>query len=609
MPDKIKLLSDSVANQIAAGEVIQRPASVVKELVENAIDAGANSIQVIIKDSGKTLIQIIDNGSGMSETDARMAFERHATSKITKADDLFALTSMGFRGEALASIAAVAEVELRTKLHNNEIGTKINIAGSEIKNQENISCPNGTNFIIKNLFFNIPARRKFLKTNRIEYKHILTELHRIILTNPEIGFSFISDDDTIFQLKPENLRQRIVSVFGKNINQSMISINTETSIVEIHGYITKPERAKKVHSEQFFFANNRYMNHAYFRKAISMAYEKLIKEGEYPSYFIYFKVNPANIDINIHPTKTEIKFEDEHAIFQILNASVKESLGKFNIIPSLDFEDNFTRDMHLTSDTVIKPPTININPNYNPFKPQSTYNNQTNKPPKDWQQVYQTNTNKTPDDFFIPEENNTIEKNNIFDNNDIEIENKNIFFQLKTKYILTSGKSGLIIINQNRAHQRILFEKYMSILETRKGVTQRSLFPIEIEPSSEERAVLIEILTELNNIGFEILLKGQNKFEIKGVPADLLNHDIKEILQNLINVLSEVSGNANMVLYEKIAHSLAKAAAIKTGKLLHEKEMQDIFFRLMTCSNQNYTIEGKKILEIISINEIEKKLN
>jgi DNA mismatch repair protein MutL len=605
----IKLLSDSVANQIAAGEVIQRPASVVKELTENAIDAGAKEIQIIIKDAGKTLIQIIDNGIGMSPVDARMAFERHATSKISEAKDLFAIRTMGFRGEALASIAAVATVELKTRRENDDVGTHVIISGSDVLSQDPVSCSKGSNFMVKNLFFNIPARRKFLKTDNVENRNILNEVYRIVLAHPELSFLVVCDNNTVLKLSPENLRQRIVSVFGKSLNQHLINLSVETSLINITGFIAKPERSRKSTSEQFFFVNNRYMLHPYFRKSVTMAYDKLIAEGEHPSFFIYFETSPASIDINIHPTKTEIKFEDEQAIFQILNATVKEALGKFNVIPGLDFEENITRDAHLTSKTSVKPPAITVNPDYNPFE-SAAYNKISNSPPKNWQSLYSENTQKTPDDFYLPQEKKLPENNQLItEQGQISNQAKNVFFQLKNKYILTSGKSGMIVIDQKRAHERILFEKFMSLLETRKGVVQKSLFPVIYEPGPDDRAVLIEVITELNNIGFEIALIGKDKFEIRGVPGDLTDIDPLKTIEQMVYVLGEVSGSAEMVLNEKIALSLAKTAAFKIGKVLREEEMQELFYKLMSCVNHNYTVEGKKILEIINIDEIEKKLN
>jgi len=612
MSDIIKLLSDSVANQIAAGEVIQRPASVVKELVENALDADATDVQINIKDAGRTLIQIIDNGKGMSPVDARMSFERHATSKISKAEDLFAIRTMGFRGEALASIAAVASVELKTKRDADNVGTYLNIAASDVISQEPVACSKGSNFMVKNLFYNVPARRKFLKSDSIENKHILNEIYRIVIANPSISFTVAFGNETILKLVPENLRQRIVSVFGKSLNQHLVSLNSETSIVNVKGFVAKPERSRKNTSEQYFFANNRYMLHPYFRKAVSMAFDKLIPEGEHPSFFVFLDVDTSSIDINIHPTKTEIKFEDEQAIFQILNASVKEALGKFNVVPGLDFEENITRDAHLTSKTSVKPPAITINPDYNPFetKTVSSAYKAAGSPPRNWQSLYQENVQKTPDDFFLPENDSTqLKTNPLQEVLPVAGQVKNVYFQLKNKFILTSGKSGMIIFDQKRAHERILFERFMSLLETRKGVVQKSLFPIIYEPDPNDRAVLLQVMTELNNIGFEIVMMGKDKFEIRGVPGDLTDIDPLKTIEQMVYVLSEVSGSAELVLNEKIALSLAKTAAFKVGKVLREEEMEDLFYRLMSCSNHNYTVDGRKILEMINIDEIEKKFN
>lgn len=612
MSDIIKLLSDSVANQIAAGEVIQRPSSIVKELVENSLDAGASEIKIAIKDAGRTLIQIIDNGKGMSPSDARTAFERHATSKISCADDLFAIKSMGFRGEALASIAAVASVELKTKTQDSELGTCIKISGTKVESQEVVSCQTGANFIVKNLFFNVPARRKFLKSNSIENKHILTEIHRIVLANPNVAFHVIIENENALTLYPENLRQRIVNVFGKNINQHLVSINTESAIVNIKGFIAKPERTRKTTNEQFFFVNNRFMIHPYFRKAISLAYEKLIPQGEYPSFFIYFDLDPSAIDINIHPTKTEIKFEEEQSIFQILSASVKEALGKFNIVPGLDFEDNITRDVHLTSSTTFKPPVIEINPDYNPFKQEK---NSQQKPlnfvPRNWTSLYEQNQNKNREDFVIPEIEKTNEQISFLPSSetDEKLIPKSMFFQFKNKYIITSLKSGLTIIDQKRAHERILFDKFIKLIETRKGVKQRTLFPVILEPSPNDRAVLMEIISDLNNIGFEIVVVGKEKFEIRAVPGDLTDLDPETLVKEIIFEITEVEGSAKNVLNEKIAIALAKASAIKYGRILSEVEMQELFNKLLLCQNHNYCPDGKKIIEIISIDEIERKLN
>ena len=616
MSDIIKLLSDSVANQIAAGEVVQRPSSVVKELVENSLDAGATNIDVIIKDAGRTLIQVVDNGFGMSPTDARMSFERHATSKISKAEDLFAITTMGFRGEALASIAAVAEVELVTRRADDELGTCINIAASKVKSQEPVAAAVGTNFKVRNLFFNIPARRKFLKSDKVEYKHIIDEIHRIVLTNPAVSFKVVFDDEVKYQLFAENVHQRIANVFGKKLNQNLVPIGVETQIVNIKGFIAKPEMSQKNTSEQFFFVNNRYMYHPYFRKAVTSAYDKLLPEGENPRFFIYLEVDPATIDINIHPTKTEIKFEGEQAIYMILNSAVKEALGKFNIVPSLSFEDDITRDVHLTSTTVVRPPVISVNPDFNPFK--YTDSGYKRDVPKNWEQMYERSNSKTRDDFDLPESENpqsdeymqSVQSHIQYGSDEnYSGDSKQKYLQLKNKYILTSSHSGMIVINQRRAHERIMYEHFMRMLETRSGVMQKSLFPLMFEPSPEERGLLIEVMTELNTIGFDIVMVGNDKFEIRGVPAELAEMDVNAIIRQLLDELSDGSPDVKLLLNDKIAISLAKSAAMTSGVSLKDEEMEDLFFRLMSCSNHNYTADGRKIMEIVDISEIESKFN
>ncbi len=607
MTDIIKLLSDSVANQIAAGEVIQRPSSVVKELVENSLDSGATKIHIIIKDAGRTLIQIIDNGCGMSATDARLSFERHATSKITNAKDLFSIKTLGFRGEALASVAAIASVELRTKRIEDNIGTIIKISGSKVETQEQILCPDGSNFMIKNLFFNVPARRKFLKTDKTEYRYILNEIYRIVLTNNDVEFLINFDGKDHLILNKENLKYRISNIFGKKINQSLISIKSETAIIKINGYISKPERTKKNNSEQYFFVNNRFMYHPYFRKAVTMAYDKLIPEGEYPSFFIYFDVDPSNIDVNIHPTKTEIKFEDEQAIFQIVNACIKESLGKFNVMPRIDFEENITRDAHLTSKTRIKPPSITINPDYNPFERNDKKQFKPNVP-NNWEQLY--NKDFDPGKNTETPEKESPEQGQLFDNqnNGTEPDFKSIFYQFKKKYIITSGKNGLIVIDQYRAHERVLYERFLHFLESRKGIVQKKMFPVELDLNNQERAFMLEVVESLNNIGFEIELKGTESFVLTGVPGDLDNKNPEELISNMLEILLNTPEDIKMILHEKIAFSLAKSAAIKSGIILKEEEMNNLFYQLMSCSNHNYTADGQKILDLITINEIENKL-
>jgi DNA mismatch repair protein MutL len=606
MTDVIKLLPDSVANQIAAGEVIQRPASVVKELVENAIDAGADKIQIIIKDAGRTLIQIVDNGHGMSPTDARLAFERHATSKINDANDLFMLTTLGFRGEALASIAAVASVELKTKRETDEVGSIIKISGSKIDIHEQIACADGSNFLVKNLFYNVPARRKFLKTDQTEYRYILNEINRIILTNSHIGFTVVFDGKEQLVLKKENVKQRIINVFGKKINENLISISSSTAIININGYISKPERTRKTNSEQYFFVNNRYMYHPYFRKAVTMAYEKLIPEGEHPSFFIYFEINPEKIDVNIHPTKTEIKFEDEQAVFQILNSCVKESLGKFNVFPRIDFEDNTTRDAHLTSSTIIRPPKISVNPEFNPFD--SDY--QSNKPRFSPPNIDKGKSFLDEDFEMKPkphdEEESQKTQHELFED-DKSLQKQSVFFQFKKKYIITAGKTGLIIIDQSRAHEKIIYDRFLILLKTRKGISQKSLFPEEIELNNEERAFMLEIIEDLNSIGFDIALKGSTSFIINGIPGDLPNENPTGLVMSVLGNLMNTPDRADLMLNEKIAMSLAKATRIKTGYHLSEEEMSELFHQLMLSPEHKYTPDGYKIIELVTLQEIENK--
>ena len=485
MSDIIRLLPDSVANQIAAGEVIQRPASVIKELVENAIDAGAQHIDVLVTDAGKSSIQVIDDGKGMSETDARLSFERHATSKIREAADLFALRTMGFRGEALASIAAVAQVELRTCVEGEELGTKLVIAGSKVESQEAISCPKGSNFCVKNLFFNVPARRKFLKSNQTELSNILTEFERIALVNPNVSFTLYHNDAELFNLPAIQLRQRIMGVFGKKINQDLLSLDVDTTMVRISGFVARPESARKKGARQYFFVNGRYMRHPYFHKAIMDAYEHLIPVGEQVSYFIYFDVDPGNIDVNIHPTKTEIKFENEQAIWQILAAAVKETLGKFNAVPSIDFDTEGMPDIPAFESSPyagIQPPKTTYNPDYNPFNtsavPPSSYSS---KPSRDWEQLYEGLEHHSsaqhiqksyPDDgdYFTAASMEQPVTPTLYDHSEEAAmgEKSSQHYQFKGRFILTSVKSGLMIIDQQRAHIRILYDQYLEQITRRQ---------------------------------------------------------------------------------------------------------------------------------------------
>ena len=615
MADIIQLLPDSVANQIAAGEVIQRPASVVKELVENAIDAGATQIKVNIKDAGRTLIQIIDNGCGMSDTDARMAFERHATSKIKTASDIFAIRTMGFRGEALASVAAIAEVELRTKEYDQDLGTYIHISGSTIITQEPVRCDNGTNFQIKNLFFNVPARRKFLKSNPAELKHIINEIQRIALANPDISISLHHNGSAIYELAGTNKRVRIVSMFGKNINQNLIPVDTETSLAKITGFIGQPKHARKVFGEQFFFVNKRYMKHPFFHKCIMQAYEKILPPGTFPSYFIYFDINPADIDVNIHPTKTEIKFENESALWQILQASVREALGKFNIVPSIDFDQagSVNIPMPLRNFGDVSSPEIKTNPTYNPFEPQTptknysgTGSNFASKPIErpnltNWQSLYKglaPNFDEKPEhqedepvQFRIEEQQTT--KTSV---------------QFKNKYILTPVKSGLMVIDQKRAHERILYERLMQVLETNEVSSQQQLFPETFELNASDASLLTSILPDLRALGFDIRDFGKNSFIINGTPGVLNASSPVEIIESLLEEYKNSPVSLQEKARETIAISLAQASAIPYGQTLKPNEISELIDNLFACQTPNFSPKGKMILSIMPLDDFEKLL-
>lgn len=614
MADIIHLLPDSVANQIAAGEVIQRPASVIKELVENAIDAGASQIKINVKDAGRTLIQIIDNGSGMSDTDARMSFERHATSKIKSANDIFAIRTMGFRGEALASIAAIADVELRTKEHDKDLGTFIHISGSVIISQEPTHCDSGTNFQIKNLFFNVPARRKFLKSNPAELKHIINEVQRVALANPEISISLHHNGSAIYELNGGNKRVRIVSMFGKNINQSLVPIDTETSLVKITGYIGQPQHAKKKMGEQFFFVNQRFMKHPYFHRAIMQAYEKILPPDAVPSYFIYFDLNPADIDVNIHPTKTEIKFENESAIWQILQASVREALGKFNVVPSIDFDQSGSVEipmpLHDFSEVTI--PEIKVNPNYNPFEPStpaksysgsgsiSSYRPKEQAVPGNWQSLYKGLEKDTsapvvpieePVQFRMEEQQST-----------------KISVQFKNKYILTPVKSGLMVIDQKRAHERILYERLMQVLESNEVASQQQLFPETFELNASDATLLTSILPDLRALGFDVREFGKNTFIVNGTPGVLNTSSPIEIIESLLEEYNNSPVNLQEKAREKVAVSLAQASAIPYGQALKQSEIDELIDNLFACQTPNFSPKGKKILSIMPLDDFEKLL-
>ncbi|MCE4563510.1 DNA mismatch repair endonuclease MutL [Maribellus sp. CM-23] len=615
MSDIIQLLPDAVANQIAAGEVIQRPASVVKELVENALDAGATEITINIKDAGKTLIQISDNGCGMSPTDARMAFERHATSKIKNANDLFCIRTMGFRGEALASIAAIADVELRTKKVEDELGTFIHIIGSEVKTQEPAGVNNGTNFLIKNLFFNVPARRKFLKANSTELKHIIWEVQRVALPNPEIRFSLIHNGTPVYELPAANYRKRIVDVFGKSLAQSLVNVDEDTSIVKIFGFIGQPKFARKTMGEQFFFVNGRFMRHPYFHKAIMQAYEQLLPPDSYPSYFLFLELDPGSIDINVHPTKTEIKFENERDIWPIIHAAIRESLGKHNVVPSIDFDQSGSIDIPVPKRSAegIRFPDIKINPDYNPFDtdkqhsggsytPSSTSTFREKKNLDNWEDLYEGVQLK------IKTENEPIAVKQSVDFSEARAEHftgKKVL-QLKQRYILTPVKSGLMVIDQRRAHERILFEQFLEVLKSDSVASQQQLFPQTIELNPADAAVLRSILEDLLSLGFDIREFGKDTFVINGTPGVLDVTSPELIVEKLLEEYKNSPVDARTKAKEQIALSLAKASALNYGIDLKQEEVDHLIDNLFACSTPNFTPDGKKVLNIIPLEDIEK---
>lgn len=608
MSDIIQLLPDSVANQIAAGEVIQRPASVIKELVENAVDAGANMINVLVVDAGRTSIQVIDDGKGMSDTDARLSFERHATSKIRKADDLFALHTMGFRGEALASIAAVAQVELRTRTADSEIGTQLLVAGSRVEDQQPVSCPVGSNFKVENLFYNVPARRKFLKSNSTELNNIITAFERIVLVYPQIGFTLHSNGTELMNLRAGSYHQRISDVFGKRFNQDLLSLGVETSMCKISGFVGKPETARKKGVHEYFFVNGRYMRHPYFHKAVINAYERLIPAGMQVPYFIYFDVEPGDIDVNIHPTKTEIKFENEQAIWQILTATVKDALGRFCDIPTIDFDTEGKPDIPVfgNDDNPVLP-SIDYNPSYNPFK-----SGNTSKPKviNNWESLYSfsSNDNSVQKDMFsdMPKE---PADSGLFGNTDnLVVEDKSpTHYQYKGTYIMTAVKSGLMIIDQHRADVRIRYERYLAQQNQHTSVSQRILFPETVQMPLSDVVLLEKILPELTNLGFELTDLGNNCYAIIGVPAGIEGLNPKSLLLDMVHDV--MNGDDSVAEIKKnLSISLARNAALPKGQLLSNAEMEELINGLFSCSNMNYTPDGEPILSILPQRDIEQLL-
>ena len=618
MSDIIQLLPDSVANQIAAGEVIQRPASVIKELVENAIDAGATSINVLVVDAGRTSIQVIDNGKGMSETDARLSFERHATSKIRKADDLFSLHTMGFRGEALASIAAVAQIELKTRMASDDLGTHLSISGSRFTNQEPCSCPVGSNFLVENLFFNVPARRKFLKSNTTELNNIINAFERIVLVYPHIAFTLYSNGTELFNLRSCNYRQRIVEVFGKRLNQDLLSIDVDTSLCHIHGFVGKPESARKKTPQQYFFVNERYMKHPYFHKAVITAFDRLIPQGEQIPYFLYFEVPPTNIDVNIHPTKTEIKFENEQAIWQILLAAVKEAVGRFNDIPSIDFDTEGKPDIPVFDPhSGTKAPKVEINPSFNPFKQTA----QLQKPsvPEGWEELYsglEGNVEIPQSKLFEQEnlgvdtpptdESLIISSASTASTNESVIEEKSpSHYQYKGSYIMTAVKSGLMIIDQHRAHIRILYEEYLRQLSSHKAHSQKVLFPEVVQLTVSDKLIIDRILPEMAEMGFQLDSLGGDSYAVNGVPAGIEGLNAVSLIQDMVASAVESGASVKEDIDRTLALSLARNAAIPQGQVLTNSEMDNLVNELFTCENVNYTPSGEPIIAVMKQLDIE----
>lgn len=604
MTDIIHLLPDTVANQIAAGEVIQRPASVIKELVENAVDAGARNIQVIIVDAGRTSIQVIDDGCGMSETDARLAFERHATSKISKADDLFALHTMGFRGEALPSIAAVAQVELTTRMADDEVGTRLCLSASKVVSQEPASCPVGSNFKVENLFYNVPVRRKFLKSNVTEMNNILTAFERIVLVYPNVAFSLHSNGTELLKLRAGTLLQRITDVFGKHFCQELLPVEVKTVMGNITGFVGKPESAKKKGAHQYLFVNGRYMRHAYFHKAILNAYERLITEGTQPPYLIYFDVAPADIDVNIHPTKTEIKFENEQPIWQILSAAVKDAIGRFCEVPSIDFDTEGRPDIPVFNPLHdnIAAPRVNYNSSYNPFKSPSAGSDRVTSQHATGELDTSASTFAAPQ----PPIDGTL-----FDELEpapaLIADKSPVHYQYKGRYIMTAVKSGLMIVDQHRASVRILFEKFLAQTADHKMVPQSVLFPEAVQFSPSEVVTLQQVLPQLSTMGFELSDLGGGSYAVNAIPGGV-EGDPVSLVRTIVAEVAEKGGADLVSQREKLALSLARATAVSYGQLLSNEEMDNLTNQLFACSNVNYTPDGRAILCIFPQCDLERLL-
>ena len=615
MSDVIKLLPDSVANQIAAGEVIQRPASVIKELVENAIDAQATDIHIVLKDAGRTLIQVIDNGVGMSDTDARLAFERHSTSKIRQADDLFALSTMGFRGEALASIAAISHIELRTCARGNQLGTKLIINASHCESQEPDVCPMGCNFMIKDLFFNVPARRKFLKSNQVELSNIIKEFEKLALVNYNVEFTLSHNGNVLYKLNRGSFKQRIVSIFGHNLDQQLVPLNVETSLVKISGFIGKPENARKRNTLQFFFVNGRYMRHPYFHKAVNSCYNELISDDAQPNYFLVFDVDPETIDVNIHPTKTEIKFENEMPIWQIVSAAVKETLGRFSVVPSIDFDKEDAPEIPaFTLPHTTTPPAISVDKGYNPFKEKTgsgsatgggSYVHSSNAMPN-WEELYK-NFEKTKQEGFDEFSGTAVDGAMPQEAPIIAVdEGPKSILQLDNRYLLFISQEGVIVIDQHRAHLAVLYNRLIQQIDGMNVVSQRVLFPEIVHFNAAQNVVFEEIETELEKAGFGVSKLSGGDWSINSVPPGLDNVDVIDLLNEVISSVSSGGGNLKDKVFENIALTIATRAAIPYGRQLNSEEMKSLVTDWQSLQNNKYTPNGKLIVNVLTLEQVAK---
>ena len=610
MADIIQLLPDHVANQIAAGEVVQRPASVVKELLENAIDAGATTIKLLVKNAGKTLIQVIDDGKGMSVTDARLSFERHATSKIKVADDLFNLHTKGFRGEALASIAAIAHVELKTKQASDELGTQLTVEGSIFKSQEVIATPNGSSVAVKNLFFNIPARRNFLKSDTVELRHIIDEFHRVVLAHPSISFSMYHNGSDLFNLLTANFRQRIVNTFGGKTNEKLVPVEETTEVLTLSGFVGKPEYSKKSRGEQFFFVNNRFIKSPYLNHAISAAFEGVLQPGKHPCYYLNLEVDPKSIDINIHPTKTEIKFDDEQTIYAILRAAVKHSLGQFSIAPVLDFDRDKNLDTPYGFESGQSPlPKIEVDRAFNPFSNATQTPPSYSKPKAEaWEGLYVGLESKSNSDSFSQVNYESDEMtSSIFDGTTERKAQKT--FQLHNKYIINTIKSGMLVIDQNRAHERILYEDFLHKTTVNEAVSQQLLFPLQLKFSNADNTILKTLQQALETTGFVFSVFTDDTIELTGLPVGIKDSEVHIIFEQLIHDIEHEIPDVNFSVSDLLSKSLAKSLAIKNGKKLERQEQEYIVNTLFSCKEPSVSPSNKTVFTTLKVEELDKKFN